>query len=61
MPVLRRVAVLLGVLALPVALAIGSQALAARPGAPELEETTPVTVTVTPDASPTAPAGTDGD
>lgn len=44
MQFLTRMLVLLGVLAVPVVLAIGSQTLASRPGPPELPETEPVTV-----------------
>lgn len=51
-----RILVLLGVLAVPVLLALAAQAIAARPGAPDVEDSAPVSVHVEPGPSST-PSG----
>lgn len=48
-----RILVLLGVLAVPVLLALAAQAIAARPGAPDVEDSAPVSVHVEPGPSST--------
>ncbi|UAL29233.1 hypothetical protein K8W59_15860 [Nocardioides rotundus] len=54
-PAAARVLVLIGLLAVPVLLALASQALAARPGAPDVTDPTPVRVSQAgPDAAESA-------
>ncbi|QHC01038.1 hypothetical protein EK0264_12555 [Epidermidibacterium keratini] len=51
-----RILVLLGVLAVPVLLALAAQAIAARPGAPDVQDRAPVSVHVEPAPSSTSSA-----
>lgn len=56
-----RIAVLLALIAAPVVLALAAQAIAARPGPPDVDEPAPVSATVEPrNVSPTTPPDATG-